>query len=379
MKHPSQIMKKVCFVQARAYYLFNPNTKNASNKVGGAQKQMYLLSLALAEDNNFNVHFLVADFGQKKRELVENVSIWKSFSFSQNIFVKLRKLLQTLKQIGADIYIFRSADIGVAFAIFFVKNILRKKVLYMLASDIELTFQTQKNHSGFISAKAMQWVYKNTDILLTAQTKTQKNILLKNRGRQANEIIKNIYTKNINSNRKLNKKNTILWVGRLTENKKPDLFIELAKKYPNEKFIMIAPIVRDFIKFGEKTQSKIKAVKNITLINYVKPNEIFSYYINAKIYVLTSEFEGFSNTMAEAMIAKCPILSFNVSPDKILEEYNCGLNANNRLEDFYLFFKNLNSNAELRTVLGENGANYIKENHQKNIITSKFKDLLNQA
>ncbi|NPA45214.1 MAG: glycosyltransferase family 4 protein [Chlorobi bacterium] len=370
-------MKKVCFVIPKAYYLFNPNTKGAKDKVGGAQKQAYLLSISLAEDKNFDVHFLVADFNQEKIEQIKNVTIWKSFNFSNNIFKRVLNLLSVLKKINAEYYIFRSADVGVAFAMFYVKNVLKKKVIYMIASDIETSKTEQKKHSSFATVKSMQYVYNKSDIL-TAQTKQQSLNLLKNRNRLPDAIIKNIYLNISDNDVNFNKKNTILWVGRITKNKKPELFIELAEKYPNEEFIMIAPVVLEHKNYGNKIQNDVKNIKNITLLNYVNPNEINEFYKNAKIYVLSSEFEGFSNTMAEAMIQECPILSYNVNPDNILEDYKCGLCANKNSNLFFKQFDNLLNNDELRKTLGQNGRNYIKNEHGKNKIINTFKSLFDK-
>ena len=93
-------MKKVCFVIPRSYYLFNPNAENAKNKVGGAQKQAYLLSTELAKNINFDVHFILADFAQPDFERIENVSLWKSFNFNDNILKRTRKLIKTLKKVN---------------------------------------------------------------------------------------------------------------------------------------------------------------------------------------------------------------------------------------------------------------------------------------
>jgi len=368
-------MKKVCFVIPRAYYLFNPNIIGAEDKVGGAQKQAYLISKALAKNKNFNVNFLVANFGQANFEEINGVKIWKSFRFSENILKKTIKLLKTLKKINADTYIFRSADIGVAFAVFYTKIFLKKKVLYMIASDVETSKALQKKHSGLVSALAMQYVYNKSDII-TAQTQQQASFFEQNRNRKPNKVIKNIYSfkENSNANHKEDKLIT-LWVGRLNKIKNPQIFINLAKKFPNEQFIMIAPVMRDYIEYGNKIQKEAKKIKNIKLINYVKPTEIYKYYNRAKIYTITSEMEGFSNTMAEAMQAECAILSYNVNPDDILNEFECGFCADKSINRFHLDFERLNVNINLRGKFGKNGAKYVMENHKEEIIIKKFTNL----
>ena len=368
-------MKKICFVIPRAYYLFNPNISGTEDKVGGAQKQAYFLSTGLAEDSNFDVHFLVADFGQAEFEENQNVKLHKSFDFSKNIVQRTLKLLKTLKKINTDIYIFRTADIGVASAVFYVKLFLKKKVVYMLAADAETSKKRQKKHNGFFTAFTMPYVYKNADII-TAQTKQQYEIFAKHRKRKPDAIIKNIYSNEKPANINHNEKDTILWVGRLSEIKNPELFLGLAKRFPSEKFVMIAPIVLEKQEYGKKIQTEAKKTPNLQYVDYVKPSEIKEYYSKAKIYVLTSDSEGFSNTMAEAMMQECAILSYNVNPDNILNKYKCGFCTDKNINTFYTNFEKLNNNFELRKSFGINGAKYILENHKKDVIINTFKNLL---
>lgn len=365
---------KICFVIPRAYYLFNPDISGAEDKVGGAQKQTYILSTSLAEDTNFEVHFCVADFGQDDIEERNNVKLWKIFNFSDNILKRTRQLIKTFRKINADIYIFRSADVGVAFAVFYIKLFLKKRVLYMLAADAETTKEKQKKYSGSVTALAMQKVYQKADII-TAQTQQQSDIFEKDRKRKPDAIIKNIYTSEVKEPVNHEEKNIILWVGRLNIIKNPHIFLNPAKKYPNEQFVMIAPVVRDHIDYGNKIHKEAKQIKNLKLIDFVSPIEINEYYKKAKIYVLTSELEGFSNTMAEAMTAECPVLSYNVNPDDILNKYKCGFCADKNINKFYNYFEKLNNDFELRKQFGQNGANYIKENHQKEQIIDNFKKL----
>ena len=362
-------MKKVCFVIPRSYYLFNPNADNAKDKVGGAQKQAYLLSTKLAKNINFDVHFILADFNQPDSEKIENVSLWKSFNFKDNILKRTRKLIKTLKKVNADYYIFRSADFGVAFITFILKVFLRKKVIYMIASNFETSFSGLKQNSGLLSALTMPFTYKFAN-KITAQSKEQFDLFVKHRKRKPNIIIKNIIPYNKENNQE--KRNTILWVGRLNANKKPELFLELAQKFPKEKFVMIAPTVLEYIEFGKNFVKKAKSIKNIQIISYVNPAEINKYYLKAKIYVMTSESEGFSNTMAEAFANNCPVLSLKVNPDNIFTEQNVGLCAEDDKNKFFLHFKELLIDDNLKNTLTRNAINYIKKNHDKNIIIQNF-------
>jgi len=365
--------KKICFVQPRAYYLFNQETDAGKDKVGGAQTQTFYLSTGLAKKNNFDVHFLVADFGQEDFEIRNKVKIWKSFNFNNNIFKKSFDLFRTLKTINADIYIFRSADLGVAIASFYTKFVLQKKLFYMLASDVETSYKQSRQMSGILRALSMSFVYKFADTI-SVQSETQYNLFLKHRNKKPSAIIRNII--HLPKQNETINKNYILWIGRLEKIKNPELFIELAKKYPDKKFVMIAPIIRDAVNYGKKIKANILNEKNIIHNDFVAPNNIKNYYEQSVMYVITSHQEGFSNTMAEAMANRCPVLSFNVNPDEIFTKHKAGSFANGSKEKFFNQFEELLINKDLSMKFRKNALKYIKKNHDKDTIINTFIQLL---
>jgi len=367
-------MLKICFVIPRTYYLFNPDTKNHEDKVGGAQKQTYLLSTELAKDPDFDVSFCMADFGQAEFEIRENVKLRNAFSFDDPLIKRTCKLFKTLKNINADTYIFRSPDVGVAVAVFYLKVFLRKKILYMIAGDMETTRARLTRYTGKITSLCMNYVYKKVDIL-TAQTIHQAQQFSLARKRVPNSVIKNIYPP-IDTLVDLSLKKEILWVGRLDKIKNPELFLKLAQKFPYERFVMIAPVVRDAEEFGKKIQQSAKTISNLTLVEYVEPSEMSSFYLKSKMYVLTSDFEGFSNTMAEAMQAQCPVLSYNVNPDNILNDFNSGICAEGDINRFFEAFEYLNSNSDAALNLGINAAHYIRIHHGLKENSTLFKKCL---
>jgi len=366
----AEAIKKICFVIPRAYYLFNPDISGVDDKIGGAQKQAFLFSTELAKNKTFDIHFCVADFGQKRVEKHHNITVWKSFNFDSFIIKKTIVLFKILKKINADIYVFRAADSGVALGTLFIKLFLKKKVFYMLASNIESSFSGLRKVLGLYTAFTMPLTYKYAD-KISVQSQEQYNLFIDGRKRKPNAIIRNIIPIN-NQTKKTD--NFILWVGRLDKIKSPELFLTLAKKFPYEKFVMIAPVVRDSIEYGNKIKAQTLKIKNLKYIDFVKPKEMEKYYQQTKIYVITSESEGFSNTMAEAMAAKCPVLSYTVNPDNILE--GAGFCAARNTENFHSSFEKLLKSSKLRITLGTNGYNYIRKEHRKDIIIEKLTKIL---
>ncbi len=366
---------KICFVVPRAYYLFDQTLEKISDKVGGAQKQAFLFSTGLASYNLFDVHFIVADFGQKKNKMmIDGVTVWKSFNFKHNFITQIHCFYKSLKNVNADVYLFRSADRGVAFGTFLVKYLLKKKVIYMIASGSETSYVGNKKAFGPITAQLMNFVYKKSDAII-AQTKEQSILFTKNHSRNPDSIIKNIIDIEQEKNEEIQKDYSI-WVGRLDKIKQPELFLELAKKIPNQKFIMIAPIVLEHQKYGIYLKKEILKIKNIEYIEFVKPKEMMLYYQKAKLYVTTSETEGFSNTMMEAMAVGCPVLSYKVDPENIIRNFQLGYCSYAEKTMFFKAFEQLIDNEDKLNIMGKNARDYIMNNHSKEIEISKLVDLI---
>ena len=72
---------KICFISMKSYQLFD---KLVDSTFGGAEVQISLLAKEMAKQGN-DVHLIVADFGQKSIQQIENITIWKSFKLSDNL------------------------------------------------------------------------------------------------------------------------------------------------------------------------------------------------------------------------------------------------------------------------------------------------------
>ncbi len=107
------------------------------------------------------------------------------------------------------------------------------------------------------------------------------------------------------------KQKYILFVGTLTKRKGIDTLLQVAKKNPSYKFILIG---RDPENFG----SKINKFKNI-FYEGVKTQEIISDYMNAcDLFILYSKNEGSPNVLLEANATRLPILCSNINEHREL-------------------------------------------------------------
>lgn len=368
-------MKKICFVAPKSLSLFtNINYKNGL--LGGGEKQLYYIGRELCSDSEYDIHFCVADYGQKEKEVFDGITVWKSFAFGQSLFKRMRIFYKTLKNINADIYVFRSADVGILLGLILVKYFLGKKFLYMVASDSECSSRGLKKAWNFLTAWSMGRVYRWSD-KLTVQSNNQEEQFMQNRKIKPGAVVKNSYLFTILPEQiDEKKKKTVLWVGRCQPLKRPEIFIELASLFPDLDFVMIAPSAYKQEVYFERIKKSAENEKNLRFISYVPPHEIKTYYKEARIYVTTSEWEGFSNTMMEAMECRCPVASLNVNPDSILEKFSLGFCAENDKETFFSSFGQLIKDQAKMSSYGQNARLYLEQNHGIKSTVDQFKGIL---
>ncbi len=361
---------KICFLILDAYPLFNTQTGTRDGRrfFGGAEIDLYLLAEKISNLNKYEVIFWVGDYGQKDTELSGNISIRKfkyfehlsNLSIIQKVFRKLM-LIKQLFGMDGDIFITETASRLVGLLAVFIKILRGKKLIFRLASDVntDLSFYRSSRRTYFLYKFG---VYHCN--LIICQSNTQKKLLKKNLNLDGIVIknalkIKNIVRPQI--------KNHILWVGRGIPLKRPELFIELARRLPDENFTMIMTGDTDTKK---NTIKSMNGLNNITLLDYVPFNRIQEYYNTAKLFVNTSEYEGFPNSFLQACIGKTPILSLRVNPDEFITRYDIGCVCNDNIGLAVEFINNLDNNKI--TIYGNSAYNYIIQNHDIDCIVKQY-------
>lgn len=358
---------KICFVSIKAYPLFNNSFEGIV--YGGAEVQMFQLAQKLSLDDDFEVFFMVGDFGQSdienygKIKVIKSMKMIRQFGFLSGIKEQFNFWL-ALKRINADVYIHRARGID-AWVISLFSRFYKKKFIFMTANlpDVDKSFRKNNPLAGWIYEMGL----KKADVVVT-QNKEHQKMIRKNYKREA-VVIKNSF--NISREKENNSKKFILWVSNSRPQKNPDFFLKLVEDFPEENFIMIMP--KNDVKLWNNISQKVNQYANLTFIEKVPFDKIDKYFKEAMVFVNTSSYEGFPNTFIQAAMFGTPLLSLTVNPDNFINKYHCGYVAEDDYGNMRRQLEELLHNQEIWEKFSENAFLYAKENHdiEKNIVKLK--------
>jgi glycosyltransferase involved in cell wall biosynthesis len=156
-------------------------------------------------------------------------------------------------------------------------------------------------------------------------------------------------------------KPTVCYVARLDRRKRPEIFFDLAREFPEVQFIAVGKS-RDG-KWDSYLREKYSNTPNLEMAGFV---DQFSSNLHTKILekswimINTATREGLANSFLEASAHRCAILSF-VDPDGFATEFGHRVQDGNFVEGLkYLLDKNRWEEQ------GQKGYQYVKEHFELN-------------
>jgi glycosyltransferase involved in cell wall biosynthesis len=361
---------KICILSELAYSLIS-----GKGIRGGAELQMTILTKELVR-RSYNVSFVTFEKSGSSNEVIDGINVYNPFNnqnkgstylFPQNIY----KLLKTLKKIDADIYIQRAASPLTGFISFFSK--LNNKIfLYSASSDNDVSTYLSLKSIKDLKNLFFRYGVKHSNMVI-CQTNHQKN-LLKQILDINGKVIKNFFPLPKIIKKKKPSSVKILWTGRMRKEKRPDLYLNLAKSFPDFKFLMIGGPSSVHPEFYDEIKESAKKVKNLDFIGFVPHNQMEKYYTESMLLINTSSNEGFPNTFLEAWGYCIPVVSLGFDPDEIICKNKLGFHSktfDQLIEDI----KTLIKNDQLRAEIGANAKIYIENEHNVTKLANEYEQL----
>ena len=299
--------RHICFVAPNAYPLVSGDF--TQKILGGAELQQVTIARNLVA-RGYRVSMICFDSGQPDSLQIDGISIYKTYRLTAGIPLlrflhpRLTSIWSALKRANADVYYTRTASMLVGVVAAFGRR-HKKCTLFAAADNSDFSPSQTK-----IRYRRDNWIFKfglrNSSRILV-QNAEQKRLCKVNYGRNA-KIVRNCYEppKEIGPQQR----STVLWVSTIRKLKCPELFIELAKLLPQKNFVMIGGPDRFQKDLYDSISRCAKDLKNMDFRGFVPYSRIDTYFNNARVFVNTSETEGFPNTFLQAWARSIPTVSF---------------------------------------------------------------------
>ena len=360
---------KICFVgMENLSVLAREYNKHG---IGGEQVQQTLLAKALAELGH-EVSMVVADYGQADGQCWAGVKTYKAFSFTAGIPVlryihpRWTGLHAALVRANADVYYVSCASAYLGQVVLFAKK-YGKQVVFRIAHDYDC--EPDKLIISYLRDKKLyEYGLRRVGAVL-AQSESQCATMLRNYGVKSRVVSMMVEPAQYQLN--FNARNIpVLWVNNLRDFKRPDLMLKLAENLPDIEMHMIGGSMPGFIQMYEEISNKASAIPNIHFHGQVPYHDVNDSYEHAKVFVNTSDSEGFPNSYLQAWVRGTPVVAF-FDPDGLIASEGLGF-AVKTMEEMQEKIVQLNTDEQLWQQLSEKCKAYMAREYSNEVILAPY-------
>lgn len=289
--------------------------------VGGEQVQQTLLAKALVRRGH-EASMIVFDYGQGLLTNYHGVTVFKTFRPDAGlpvlrfIYPRWVKIWMAMKAADADIYYVSCAGMHLGLAALFCRQRNRKLVFRVAHdSDCEPELLLVKYRRDKL---LYEYGVRHADAILV-QTASQKTQLVQNYHRTG-KIAGMLVEQPLAMPRRTV---DVLWVNNIRPFKRPEIFLELARSMPELGFQMVGGPQPGHEALFDEIQKKSRLIPNLNFCGQVPYHLMDSYYSSARIFVNTSDSEGFPNSYLQSWARGTPVIAF-FDPDATIERFSLG-------------------------------------------------------
>jgi glycosyltransferase involved in cell wall biosynthesis len=166
----------------------------------------------------------------------------------------------------------------------------------------------------------------------------------------------------------------VLWVSNLRHVKRPDRVMELAKLLPHIRFTMVGGAVRGEEEYYAGIEAQARALSNVEFLGGIPYADVGDYFDRAKLFLNTSDVEGFPNTFLQAWIRSIPVVTL-FDPDRLVRERGLGI-AVDSLPEMAEALNALMSDESRRNDLGRRSGEFCSASYSAEQVAARYLELL---
>lgn len=314
----------ICFVAPTAYAPLSGREDVAF--IGGAQIQQVLIAREL-RDRGYAVSFIVHDHGQPDGIQHDGVYAWRMCGFSEGLPVlrflhpRWTSLWRALTRAAPDLVYQRGAGAETGQVALWCRLHGRPFVFAAASnSDCEPSLPYLPTRRERI---LYRYGLRRADRVI-GQTREQVEAFCRGFGLKADLIRSCSRDPGPPPERGPAPagRPSVLWVGRFSYEKRPELMLQVAGRCPEIRFEIVGAANASRAADDEVSR-QVARFKNVTLHGRVPHTKMDEFYARASALLLTSMWEGYPNTFMEAWARGVPVVS-TVDPDSVITTHRLG-------------------------------------------------------
>jgi len=367
--------KSICFLGLDSYPVLNPLKGN--EYFGGESVQQTLLAHAFNE-LGYEVSLASLDYGQPDIEILDGIKVIKTYHVNEGVpvlrffYPRMSSIIKAMRIADADIYYQSCAGALTGIVARFCQK-HNKKFIFRLAHDSDC-IPGQQIIPNVRDRKIYEYGLKRAD-LIAAQGIKQVDLLERNYQLKSTPV--NMTVQMPSNNQSVDKDIDVLWVNNFRDFKRPELMAELAALLPDIKFTMIGGPVPGNEDLFNKVKKLAENLDNLSFMGAISYHEVNNYFSKSKVFVNTSDWEGFPNSFLQAWARGVPVISF-FDPDDLISTRKMGAVPKD-IPDMAKKVKLLLSDNEQRESIAKSSQTFVLENYSPVAIAKHYEQLLSAS
>lgn len=289
---------------------------------GGAETQTLLVARALAASGR-SIAIVTYDMEGRLPEAVDGVRIIaqrrypEAGSRARRFASDLAALVRTLGSVDAEVFVQRAAGTPTG-KVALLTRARRRRFVYSSANVIDFDYGRLERSRPHV------WLFHlGVRLAETIVVQTDEQVdLCRGRFGRSPTLIRSIARR---MEQRTADPQAFLWVGRATDYKRPEAFMNLARAVPEASFWMVVmPAGRAEREYAGQLERKAHDIANLELLPERPRDEMLELIGSAVAIVNTADYEGMPNVFLESWAQGVPALSLSHDPDGVIDREGLG-------------------------------------------------------
>jgi len=355
---------KILFLSSHAHLVLERNTRKVS---GGAELQVALLARELAS-RGIETVIAAGDTGQKDGDLRDGVRIRNAGRFQTGGLIDTAQAMPKVAGVLSDErpdWVFVLGWTAWLFVLWLMRPLFGFKLGFICGLDSEVNGAFRRENP--VRGTLFEFAMRRCDARF-AMTSDQKR-LFEAAGMTCG-FYRNLILPRSHELLPERKDVDLLWVSRCQEIKRPLLFVELARRLPDCRCLMVCP--KENAVLWQKVADEAAALGNLEFVERVPYHEVQGVYDRARVFVNTSVWEGWPNSFIQSGLGRSALLSLDVNPDGLFERFQLGIYCAGDFEKMVMAARQLLSEEDLLARSQDGCARFVAELHDNARETDAF-------